>query len=294
MSGFTRRMFLGSAGRYNIPTEFAIWGSSSAQGYGGGGVSVGSELQARFGIPMYNGGVGGQWSTHVAARQGGRPALLSLSGGSIPASGTIAATTPTMHILSFSAAGSLQGVSGTLASSGDLTTYQFTRSASGSVTSVPNDTPFIPTQGSQRRADGTIIWSGKNDITSGTGNMAICAESVDATVAYLLPRTQYLVMGHFANSTMPVGTSARTRMDAENARLASIYGDRYVDVYAYLKSAQVWVDSGVTPNATDLSDQADGVIPISLRSDTGHLNGAGYAAVAVLVGDTIVAQGWLG
>ncbi|QQS17876.1 hypothetical protein IPL68_04410 [Candidatus Saccharibacteria bacterium] len=185
MAAFARRMLSGAAGRYDIPAEFAIWGSSSAQGYLGGGVSVGSELQARFGIPTYNGGVGGQWSTHIAARQGGRPALLSLSGGSIPASGTIAATTPTMHILSFSATGSLQGVNGTLASSGDLTTYQFTRSVSGSVTGVPNDTPFIPTQGSQRRANGTIIWSGKNDITSGSGNMTICAESVDSMVAYL-------------------------------------------------------------------------------------------------------------
>ncbi|QQS17877.1 hypothetical protein IPL68_04415 [Candidatus Saccharibacteria bacterium] len=93
---------------------------------------------------------------------------------------------------------------------------------------------------------------------------------------------------------MPVGSSARTKMDAENARLASVYGGRYVDVFAYLKSNQVWIDTGVTPTATDLSDQAAGVIPTSLRADTGHLNGVGYAAVALLVGDMIVAQGWLG
>lgn len=276
---------------YNIPTAFAVWGSSSAQGSGGSGIAVSNELQARFGIPAYNGGIGGQWSTHIAARQGGRQAALTSSNNTVPASGSIDITTPTMNMATFTAAGALLGISGTLASSGDLTTYTFTRSGSGSSVALPSGTPFVPTIGSQRRANATLIWAGKNDITSG-GNMTTLAEAIQAMVDYLEPGTRYLVMGHFADSNMTVGTASRTRLDNEHARLASTYGNLYVDVFSYINSSQVWTDSGVTPTATDLSDQAAGIIPTSLRYNGGHLNGPGYTAVAKFVGDIIEEQNW--
>jgi hypothetical protein len=56
-----------------------------------------------------------------------------------------------------------------------------------------------------------------------------------------------------------------------------------VDVAAYLKGTQVWVDAGVTPTAADLSAQTAGVLPPSLSSNPGHLNTAGYNAVAIFV-----------
>lgn len=274
---------------YNIPIAFAVWGSSSAQG-GGGGVALSDKLAERFSIPGYNGGVGGQWSTNIAARQGGRPALLTVSGGSIPASGSIAVTASNMVIpASFSAAGTLQGISGTLSISGGA--YIFTRSASGSVTSVAANTPFIPTIGAQHRASATLIWAGKNDITSG-GSMPTIAEAVTAMHTYLLPKTRYLVLGHFADDYMVPGNSSRTRMDTENNRLATTYGNLYVDINGYLSSSQVWIDTGITPTATDTSDQATGIIPTSLRFNGGHLNAAGYTAVALMVGNIIAAQGW--
>lgn len=201
-------------------------------------------------------------------------------------------TTPTMNMVTFNAvAGTLVGVSGTLASSGDLSTYVFTRSGSGSVVNVPANSVFTPTIGSQRRANGTIIWAGKNDITSG-GSLAVVAEVITAMVDYLSPGTRYVVLGHFADNYMVPGNGNRTRMNTENSRLAATYGSLYVDVNSYLSSPQVWIDSGVTPTATDATDQANGVIPTSLRYNGGHLNGAGYTAVAKMVGDIIEAQGW--
>lgn len=280
----------GGTSPYDTPTALAIWGSSSAEGYGGGGVSVSSELQTRFGLPFYNGGVGGQWSTHIAARQGGRPGLFTATGNTIPASGSVTMTVSNMTVPgSFNATGTFLGISGTLVLSGG--NFVFTRASSGSATAMPADTPFIPTLGTQYRTRGTLIWAGKNDITN-NGDMNVCAQTMTAMVNYIPARTRYLVLGHFANSTMPVGSNARTRMDAENSRLAGLYGSLYVDINGYIASSQVWVDSGVTPTSTDLSDQAATILPTSLRYDTGHLNGAGYTAVAKYLGNLLEAKGW--
>lgn len=276
--------------QYDIPTAIAVWGSSSAEGVGGGGVTLGGQLQSRFGITAYNGGVGGQWSTHVAARQGGRPGLLTASGNSIPASGTVAITASNMNVPgSFSAAGTLVGISGTLGISAGA--YQFTRAGSGSATSMPADTPLIPTLGVQHKASGTLIWAGKNDITSG-GDMNTLASAVTAMVAYLAPKTRYLVLGHFGDNYMVPGNSNRIRMDTENTRLANLYGNLYVDIKGYLASSQLWVDTGITPTSTDLTDQSNGVLPTSIRYNASHMNSAGYTAVSKYVGDIIASQGW--
>lgn len=290
--GFGRRLQRATKPQslYNVPAALAIWGSSSAQGSGGDGVWLGGELSNRFGIPAYNGGVGGQWSTHVAARQGGRPALLTASGSSIPTSGSVAVTASNMNMPgSFSAAGTLAGINGTLSLSGG--NYQFTRTNSGSATAVAADTPFIPTLGIQHKASGTFIWAGKNDITSG-GDMNTIADAVTKMVAYLAPKTRFLVLGHFADNYMVPGNSNRIRMDTENNRLASTYGSLYVDINGYLASSQLWVDTGITPTATDLTDQSNGVLPTSIRYNGGHMNSAGYTAVSKYVGDIMVAQGW--
>ena len=290
--GFSRRLQAAAKPQslYNVPAALAIWGSSSAQGSGGDGVWLGGELSNRFGIPAYNGGVGGQWSTHVAARQGGRPALLTASGNTIPASGSVPVTASNMNVPgSFSAAGTLAGINGTLNLSGG--NYQFTRTSSGSATAVAADTPFIPTLGTQHKASGTFIWAGKNDITSG-GDMNTIADAVTKMVAYLSPKTRYLVLGHFADNYMVPGNGNRIRMDTENNRLASTYGSLYVDINGYLASSQLWVDTGITPTSTDLTDQSNGVLPTSIRYNGGHMNSAGYAAVSKYVGDIMAAQGW--
>lgn len=290
--GFSRRLQRATKPQsiYNIPTVLAIWGSSSAQGSGGDGVWLGSELSNRFGVAAYNGGVGGQWSTHVAARQGGRPGLLTASGDTIPASGSVAINASNMNVPgSFSAAGILLGISGTLGVSGGA--YQFTRSGNGSATAMPADTPFIPTLGVQHKTSGTLIWAGKNDITSG-GDMNTIADAVTKMVAYLSPKTRYLVLGHFADNYMVPGNGNRIRMDTENNRLASTYGSLYVDINGYLASSQLWVDTGITPTSTDLTDQSNGVLPTSIRYNGGHMNSAGYAAVSKYVGDIMATQGW--
>lgn len=253
-------------------------------------MTLSGELQSRFGITAYNGGVYGQWSTHIAARQGGRPGLLTAAGNTVPASGSVAITASNMNIPgSFSAAGTLVGISGTLGISGGA--YQFTRSGSGSATAMPADTPFIPTLGALHKASGTLIWAGKNDITSGC-DLNTIADAVTGMVAYLSPRTRFLVLSHFADNYMVPGNSNRIRLDTENNRLANTYGSLYVDINGYLASSQLWVDTGITPTATDLTDQSNGVLPTSIRYNGGHMNSAGYTAVSKYVGDIMVAQGW--
>lgn len=257
---------------------------------GGDGVTLSGQLQARFGITAYNGGVGGQWSTHIAARQGGRPALLAASGNTIPASGSVAMTASNMTVPgSFSATGTLLGISGTLSLSGG--NFLFTRSGSGTATAMPTDTPFLPTLGAQYKASGTLVWAGKNDITGG-GDITTLAQSVDAMVAYLAPRTRYLVLGHFGDNYMLPGNSNRIRMDTENTHLANVYGTLYVDIAGYLASAQLWTDTGLTPTATDLTDQSNGVLPTSIRYNTSHMNSVSYIVVSKYVGDIMAAQGW--
>jgi hypothetical protein len=131
--GDGRMMYAPAAGGAIWPVDplslIDCWGDSLTAGAGSNGSGAGQgpwpkQLADRLGAvvsAVNNRGVGGQNSAEIEARHGGTPALLTVTGNQIPASGPVTVTAYTRDLLfnsgisgSLSLVGTLAGVAGTL------------------------------------------------------------------------------------------------------------------------------------------------------------------------------------
>ena len=116
----------------------------------------------------------------------------------------------------------------------------------------------------------TVIWAGRNNFQSPATVKADVAAMVAA-----LGHNRYLVLG-VTNATQAdeyAGQAYHTTITQLNTDLAAIYGTRFIDIRTIL------VNSG-TGTGQDLTDKNNDAIPLSLRTDTIHLNRLGNAVVA--------------
>lgn len=272
--------------------KIAGWGSSSM----GGIYTEFNNMAKGFGATYYNGGQGGEKSYHIAARLGSVPARISFSNSKdqVPASGAIAVTSSNIDSASLKTyAGyvlSTQGerIYGSLSNTNTVLT--FTRKTEGAVVDITPDSQFIPTDGVAQRDAVTLLWMGKNN----TGQTQRVIDETNASFEYLAPLVKRcIVMGHFVNGGTAAGNVTRTHIKTINDAHRARFGEAFIDVSAYLTSAQIWIDSGVTPTDADLAEQALGNKPPSLSSDTGHMNATGYKTVMEkLVRPRIQSLGW--
>ncbi|MNO87871.1 hypothetical protein D3C76_793040 [compost metagenome] len=270
--------------------QWAGWGSSTIAQLG-----ELSALAAEFGASYYNGGQAGESSTHSAARLGSVPALLTVATGTIPAEAGIGITVSCSNVAAASyfrpSDGYLNGVKGQLRATN--TTFTFTRSVAGAAMPTVGEMPFIPVDGPLHRADVTFLNLGKNDIQL---NMPAgdVIKRIDTSFDWLSPLVKrVIVIGQFSNVGTAAGSATMTRLAEINAHGHQRYGRQFFDLGAYLAGSQVWIDTGLTPNAEDLAQQALGNLPPSLSSDNvAHLNAAARAAVARQLKAMIIGLGW--
>ena len=286
----TDRSLMGGAVVPILPdmTRMAGWGSSTMEYMG---AEVAAEMAA-LGVSYYNGGDAGVRAEHTLAQLGSHPALITVAGGSIPASGPVDVTASNVRASSLlkSFSGTLAGVAGTLSST--ATTLVFTRAAAGDAVAVPAGTPFIPTVGPQYRDAVNILNIGKNDI-GGAGADTMIIEKTAEAFAWMSPLVKRIVvMGHAVNRDTADDSPGRAQIMTVNAAFARAYGALYFDLQSYMVSPQIWIDAGVTPTADDLAAQARGNKPPSLSLDDLHFNAAGDAAVAKALRRFVVALGW--
>ncbi|SEM54599.1 hypothetical protein SAMN04488103_101436 [Gemmobacter aquatilis] len=267
------------------PLEIAAWGDSLTRGKG---VTDESQSYPAVACRMigdcvaFNLGWGGQDSTQIAARQGGVPLVIRVAGGEIPAQPVpVAVLDRSVDVLWMagrsrgSLEGSLAGVAGILATDA-AGRWSFTRAAPGAAVTVPDPVVFLPADAFARREAETWIWAGRNNIRDADQVMADIAAMVDA-----LGHDRFLVGEILPSVEDRPGQVAARR--AVNARLAAIYGPRFVPLVAALQQAG-------DGSAQDAADIARGDIPSSLRFDHLHLNAAGYAIVAQQFVATLAAR----
>ena len=231
-----------------------------------------------FGAAYVSMGTEGAIIAQNAAHIGAVPALITVSGGSIPASGGVAVTASNIpsNGINMAMGGTLAGVAGSIAwSNGNTGT--FTRSASGTAVTVPDGTPFIPNS-SRYRPNEIILESGKNDINQNR-DAAYILTMTETIVDWLAPfLSTAVVMGHFNNHAYT--TAQKTTLAAVNAGIVSTYGNRAIDQQAWLVSSTIWTQlaaEGVTPTTQDLADQAAGLPPTQLMiAAKDHLTPAAY------------------
>lgn len=212
-------------------------------------------------------GRGGQTSTAIAARQGGRQILVTVSGNQIPASGGVAVTAKNINVLTNAGAftgtilGSIAGIPGTMSTdaSGNWT---FTRTSSGSITAAPAGTQFIVKQAVDYKDYDQWWCVGTNNPTE----TDIIISDIDAMIAYC-GHARYRIISPLP-STAWNGT-VLAAYEVTMAALRARYGVRFYDARAALQAAN-------DGSANDLADVAAGLTPRSLRSDEVHLLGKGY------------------
>lgn len=247
---------------------------------------------ANLEVEVHGEGKSAERLEHTTARLGSYPALLTVPGNSLPASGAVTVTTPSMETMAAlkSYQGTLAGVKGTLSATASALT--FTRAAAGAVVSVPAGTPFIPTIGTAARNHVMLLNLGKNSMRT-TGSSAKVIQYTDGSFDWLSPMVKRcLVIGHFVDSDQVVGGIQETEVTAVNNAHRERYGDLFIDLRAYLSSPQLWEDTGLIPTALDLQQQASGLKPTSVSVDAAHLNAAGNTAVAAFIRTRLAALGW--
>lgn len=294
-----------SINRKLIPSPRVMWwGDSLSEGSGStGGQTPGVQLRTLLGRQVAVAGAGSQQSAMIAARAGGRAALITVAGDQIPASGPVNITAYSVDIAyyagnSYSVVGSLAGIPGTITKvtasggSSSVVSYTFTRTTAGSAKRCLPDTPFIPSVVIPNRIQ--VIWIGRNDYGGLVGTPAFeaanttikdCIKSIINTITTLEKRAIILGVLPSNSAAEYVGTDSFNYKRLLARDLARDYPNGFIDIDPILRS-------NGDGSAGDNTDIANGVTPGSKRSDGTHLNNAGYGIVAAEIKARIDQNVW--
>lgn len=274
---------------------WAHWGDSLTTVASGGDWT--GKFALRHGRASFNGGWGGQVSQQIAARQGGVPALLTVTGNQIPASGSVAVTaivhTPVSSTVGGTWQGTLAGVPGALFVDGSGN-HTFTRTTAGTVVAAPAGTRFISTDGASNRARKFTIEVGRNDFK--TTPPAEMVASIRAMINYVPGAKQGFVFDISPWDTEPMPAapgSSRDKLNILNAAIAAAFPEYYLPVFQMLRTADAAAAAGITFTAQDQTDITNGVTPTSFRFDGGHLNAAGGTALAYFLTQAAYSRGYV-
>lgn len=280
-------------------TRVALWGSSSMRLLGD---TAAPAWAAERGMALFKGGQGSEKIAQSAARQGGDPARLTFPGGMVPASGSAPVTpaagqrldvTP-QYLRPFTGYVTTkegERIAGTL--SGTVDGLVWTRATAGKAAPVEDGVTMAPDLGEEWANALQIIQAGKNDHAvpdlQTPGRLVGIRLAMTAHQPALTKRV--LMVGDFINNNSTEANAASLR--AINAATKAAFGPVFVDVEAWMASAQVWDDTKVSPTPADLDAQARRVLPPSLAMDPGHLNEAGNKGYMTLIDRHLTGLGWL-
>lgn len=266
--------------------DIAVWGDSTTSGIGSSaGMSYPEQLQSLTRRTVFNGGVSGQTSEQIAARQGGSPALLTLPNNTLPASGGVVvagqSTFPVTAEGPGPITGAMGGIRGTLSYlAGSNPQLLFTRQTAGSETTIPAQTAFAP-DSFGRESQINVFWMGQNNFYAPTQVQADIAKCVA-----FLSTQKYVVLSILNAENEGVGTTAYNTIIQLNSGLAQAYPNNYIDI------RKILVNAYDPANPQDVRDYNNDTPPASLRSDNDHLNDAGYRIVAREVAAFIATKNW--
>ena len=269
--------------------EYVVWGDSTTSGIGASNFSLSypSQLESLTGRKTFNGGVSGQTSDQIAAREGGAPALLTFPSNILPASGPVVIQSQTTLPITSEGpgpiTGSIKGFHGTLTyqpSTASSTEHLvFTRDDSGINETIPPQTPFRPDTFA-REAQINVFWMGQNNFYDPRGVISDIAKSVA-----FLSTDKFIVMSLLNAGDEGIGTSAYDTLAQINNELARTYSDHFLDIRKILVTKH-------DGTAQDLRDFKNDIPPTSLRNDNEHLNDKGYGIVAQEIANFTAKKAW--
>jgi len=250
-------------------------------------------LAALLGRVVTMQGISGQPSTKIAARYGSSPSRITVTGGVIPASGSVAVSA-TVPLGASSYAGVLAGVPGLLSTTNDddnttAETGTFTRTSPGLPVKVNPGTPFL--RNFARRSD-SLIWFTNRNNWRYAGQKAEALTHDAEMMSYVGDRSQVLIFGILPWVGEELGTAARVILDDVNEARRAQFPREFEDVGLMMRSVEVLASVGITATATDIQNITDGLTPESLRIDAGHLNAKGYEVLNAIVLRLTTSREW--
>ncbi|MDJ1113254.1 SGNH/GDSL hydrolase family protein [Microbacterium dauci] len=239
-------------------------------------------------------GIGGQRSPAIAARQGGVPAYVTVTGNSIPASGTVVVTsitepdgtalnplltvndsTRTRTVVIGGALCTLTGVT----VSGSTTYTLAQQNGTGAIPCAPG-TPMVPRDRPSRAL--TILLGPRNDLGPSS------ADAFRQPLEKILARYSKMIDRAKRDGgkviLLPVVPRADATADGKanlvilNNALRDLAPQDWADWNAWLQSDAAFTAAGVTKTSQDIADIDNALTPTSFTGDGLHPNAAGYAA----------------
>ena len=289
---------------------FVAFGDSLTAGAGGTGGGFPTLLAAALGRTVINKGIGGEYSTEIAPRQGAVPLQLTFTGNQIIA-GTAATALASWPANTFPVVSNGSTITGTAAgvpmtltitavdSNNRATAATYTRTTAGSVVAAPPNTPFIADDAVTYQSWTQILQWGRNNYTNPTQVKSDIANAI----LWMKPYAKRYLIGGILLAVTELGTSNQTILNQLNADLAALYGSRFVDINAVPTTAEM-AAIGFTPGSygtysngrTDAQDLAAGIVPSGMRNFAGgdylHGNDFYYKLTTNRYLAPIIAKGW--
>lgn len=282
---------------------FAAWGDSlTATGSSGNWLQ---KLSDEIGYQYYNGGIGGQGSRQIAARQGGVPVRFDAF--TIPANTSAVSVTVSNGFSPCTKGGSAQaiiisGIYGSLQQDSDGN-HTFTRSNAGEAKNIAKGTAGYSVLGEQYSKRIQFIGTGRNSFKTMSANEIL--DIVKSMTDYQRTQIKRFVIWSFPYWPGE-STAFKAKIDEVNGLLEKTFPYYFVDIRKWLctTSPQVvgsttindpWTVLGITPTAQDLADAAEGLTPISFRSaaNDGHFNSLCGTAIAYRMKMNLLMKGWI-
>lgn len=256
-------------------------------------------LANRLKVPVLKRGYPGDNAREIGYREGGHRMLVTVTGGTIPASGGVAVTMPADFQV-WTAADATQGTPDGTALVGKLngvpgkidvvgSTATFTRAAAGQAQPAPFPIAWEDDFAVTHRDSGDIFQLGRNNI----GDFVSTIAAIQAMLKYSNRPAQYIVLGILPRTDETTGALNHTKVLDHNAAMSAAFGEHYIDTLAYFRT-QALAAAGLTPTADDTAKINAGTIPPVLVSDDFlHLNKTGSWLVHQLILDKMVALGYV-
>ena len=266
-------------------TDLCFWGDSLTAGAGGSGTTYPSVCASELGITSFkNCGVGGENANTIACRQGGDSLILK------PGDVSAYSLSELTDIYGTGCNPLRQGSGSNSVNPIYINGVKCNLSISQTSTTDPNAKYTITGYNGRLLAETPVKFSGcdiKSKITvifvgqNGPG-LAERLSIIDAMISKI--NDKYIVMG------LSSGSSA-SRAD-EEAQMLSKYGVHYFNT-RYMLSKYGMNIMNLTPTGSDTIEMNNGEVPLSLRSDSVHLNANGYTALGKMLSQKIRACGYV-
>lgn len=257
-----------------------------------------TKLAEYTGLTITNRGIGGQGICDILLRMGAIRPLYTVAGGQIP--GT---TTPVTLTLvdpargwrtggtgTFTTAGSLAGIPGTLTRVLETGVTSFTRSAAGAVVPVPDGARFVRDASQVTPNRRLILWAGRNNTNA---PLAPLAELLPLGIASLATAAkEFLIIGTINARSEGTGTTNHARIVAYNKRQSELFGSLFYDIRRDFIDRGMAL-RGINPSSADLADVDADRPPGALMADDVHPNAEGYLAINYLLAQKLQEIEWI-